>query len=63
MAYNPTNRIRNINKIIAVYAEHKQYDVPDTRIVKNIFPKHGIHISYRSWMNIKNMRQKNLNVQ
>jgi len=62
MAYNPANRLRNIKEILAVYVNEKHSDLPDTRIVKQIFPKYGIHISYRTWMTIKAMKQKDLNV-
>lgn len=39
--------------MVAVYNQHKQYDVPDTHIVRHVFPKHNIFISYRTWMVIK----------
>ena len=53
MAYNKTNYYKRARFIIATYNEHKNEDVPDTKIVASIFPKHGINISYRQWMNLK----------
>lgn len=53
MAYNRNNHLKRIASIVAVYNNHKNDDVPDTAIVRNIFPKHNIHISYRTWMYIK----------
>ncbi|HMR84800.1 MAG TPA: hypothetical protein PKE30_16760 [Niabella sp.] len=53
MAYNRNNHLRRINAIVAVYQKEKHHDVPDTFIVAKIFPKHNIHISYRTWMYIK----------
>ena len=60
MAYNNRNRIKQIREILRVYYSEKQEHIPDTRMVKQIFPKHGIHISYRSWMNIKGMNVNEL---
>lgn len=57
MAYNRDNYLKRINSIIGVYNEYKESDIPDTRIVAKHFPKHGIFISYRSWMYIKNMKK------
>jgi len=55
MAYNRRNYLKNVSYIISVYNEVKQYDIPDTHILRHEFPKHGIFISYRTWMNIKNL--------
>lgn len=41
---------------MGVYKSVKETDVPDTRILRSHFPKHGIFISYRQWMNIKGMK-------
>lgn len=60
MAYHNQNRLRRIAHIIAVYNSLKEYDVPDSRIVSQEFPKHNIYISYRSWMDIKNMKMSDL---
>lgn len=57
MAYNNRNRLRYTEYIIKVYNEVKQPDIPDSFIIRNIFPKHNIYISYRKWMNIKNMKR------
>ena len=56
MAYNPRNKLREFRRIIAIYNQVKQDDIPDTRIVSQIFPKHGIFISYRKWVYIKGMK-------
>lgn len=56
MAYHNRNRLKRIEYIIKVYNEVKKPDIPDSFIVRNIFPKHHIYISYRLWMNIKNMK-------
>lgn len=53
MAYNKKNYFKRLQFIVSVYNEAKYPDVPDTKIVSRIFPKHGINISYRQWMNIK----------
>jgi hypothetical protein len=53
MAYTRHNYIKWIRSIVSIYNQHKEYDVPDTQIVKNIFPKHNIFISYRTWVRIK----------
>ncbi|WP_346236141.1 hypothetical protein ABDK00_016960 [Niabella insulamsoli] len=53
MAYTRQNYIKKLRYIVGVYNEHKHHDVPDTHIVRHIFPKHNIFLSYRAWMNIK----------
>jgi hypothetical protein len=53
MAYNKTNYYKRARFIISVYNDAKNDDVPDTKIVSKVFPKYGIDISYRQWMNIK----------
>lgn len=55
MAYNRKNYLKRARYIIDIYKAHKQSDVPDSRIVRTVFPKYNIHISYRQWMNIKGM--------
>lgn len=55
MAYNRNNYYKTASYIISIYNEAKQPDVPDTTIVRNVFPKHNIHITYRQWMNIKGL--------
>jgi len=60
MAYNRRNYLKNALFIFSVYRKIKEHDVPDTYILKNEFPKHGIFISYRTWMNIKNLYIKDL---
>lgn len=53
MAYNKQNYYKRLRFIIQVYKAAKNPDIPDTKIVSKVFPKHGIDISYRQWMNIK----------
>lgn len=60
MAYNNTNHLRKTRFIVDTYVSIKNEDIPDTYILKNEFPKHGIYISYRTWMNIKNMKNNQL---
>lgn len=55
MAYNRSNYIKRARHIIDIYNAHKHEDIPDSRIVRNIFPKYNIFITYRQWMNIKGM--------
>lgn len=54
MAYNSNNHTKTVDHILSTYQSVKHYDVPDTYIVRCIFPKHNIFISYRKWMGIKN---------
>lgn len=56
MAYNRKNYVLNVQRIVAIYNQLKELDKPDTRIVLHEFPKYGIYISYRQWMNIKGMK-------
>lgn len=55
MAYNRKNYIIRAQYIVSVYNAYKYEDVPDSYIVRVHFPKHQIFITYRQWMNIKNM--------
>ncbi len=55
MAYNKKNYNKRAHFIIEVYKAAKHADVPDSKIVRTIFPKHNIFLSYRQWMNIKGM--------
>ncbi len=56
VAYTRDNHLKRVAHIISVYKEVKEDDIPDSRIVRHIFPQYKIFISYRQWMNIKNMR-------
>lgn len=56
MAYNRSNKQKEINHIINVYQQVKQPDIPDTFILRNIFPKHNIFISLRTWVNYKGLK-------
>lgn len=56
VAYTRDNHLKKVAHIISVYKELKEEDIPDTRIVRSLFPQRNIFISYRQWMNIKNMR-------
>jgi hypothetical protein len=60
MAYSRENYLRGVRFIVDVYNMIKQHDIPDTKILKYEFPKHGIFISYRTWMDIKNMKTTEL---
>jgi hypothetical protein len=53
MAYNRDNYLKRISSILKVYNDHKEADKPDSFILRTVFPKHNIFISYRTWMNIK----------
>lgn len=48
--------MRHIRHIVATYNRLKNADQPDTYIIRVLFPKENIYISYRTWMNIKNMK-------
>lgn len=63
MAYNRHNYMKSIGYIVALYHEVKEHDVPDTYILRHVFPKHGIFMSYRKWMYIKNMRSNEYSAQ
>jgi hypothetical protein len=56
MAYNKGNYMRHLRHIVATYHRLKNEDIPDTYVVRVLFPKENIFISYRTWMNIKNMK-------
>jgi len=56
MAYNRNNYLKQVQYIMEVYKNVKEHDVPDTRIVANIF-----FISYSTWKNIKGMRPSEYN--
>jgi hypothetical protein len=60
MAYNSKNKHRQYLRIIEIYQEHKQQDIPDTFIVRSVFPKHNIFISYRTWNSIKGKKPSDL---
>lgn len=54
MAYHRGYYLKRAAFIISVYNMYKAQGILfDTKIVKDYFPKHGIHITYRQWMNIK----------
>lgn len=56
MPYVRDNYCKRAQYIREVYFKVKEDDIPDTRIVRSVFPRYNIWISYRQWMNIKNMR-------
>lgn len=58
MAYTTGNREKYLQHVFEVYDSVKHYDVPDTFIVRNIFPKHNIYMSYVTWMLMKAKRDK-----
>lgn len=54
MAYNRENYLKKAAFIVSVYNMYKDQGIMhDTKIIREHFPKHGIHIKYRQWMNIK----------
>lgn len=56
MAYNSLNHKKQVHRIVELYKKAKESDIPDTRIVSQFFPKHGVFISYRTWMGYKSMK-------
>lgn len=58
MVYNRNNYLKQVKQIIDIYSRIKKSHVPDTYIVRVEFPKYGIFISYRKWMNIKGLKKK-----
>jgi len=56
MAYVRDNYIKKAQFIREVYLSVKEEDIPDTRIVRHVFPKFNIFLNYRQWMNIKSMK-------
>lgn len=56
MAYNNKNHLKRVRYIIDIYKLVKEIDKPDTFILRVVFPKYHIHISYRTWMVYKNMK-------
>ena len=62
MAYNARNKHRHYRYIVDVYSQLKQEDITDTFIIRVEFPKRGIFISYRTWMNIKGKKPSELNI-
>lgn len=56
MAYHRRNYLKKVEHIMQVYRDAKERDVPDTRILRTVFPENKIYISYRQWMNIKGMK-------
>jgi len=60
MAYTNENHKKRVRYILRVYQEHKHHDVTDTFILKNVFPKFNIYLSYRQWMNYKNIKINDL---
>ena len=60
MAYNRKNKAKEFKRILQIYTEVKQEDITDTYIVRVVFPKHGIYISYRKWMSVKGLKPSEL---
>lgn len=60
MAYNKANKIEQYRRILEVYNQVKQTDIPDTQIIRHTFPKYGIFISYRTFVTIKGMKPSEL---
>lgn len=57
MAYRRDNHLKHVKSVIALYHSLKKPHLPDTRIVRIEFPKHGIFISYSTWKNYKGMKK------
>lgn len=60
MAYNSKNKNKQRKFILEVYNRIKQEDIPDTRIVNNLFKEYGIFISRRTWVTIKGLKPSEL---
>ena len=60
MSYTHELRLKRAAYVFKVYEHVKQYDIPDTQLVNNVFPKYGIFISYSAFMRIKGMSRKGL---
>lgn len=60
MAYNRNNYLVQVKRILTIYNAEKKEHIPDTYIVRVVFPKHNINISYRTWVNIKGLRPSDL---
>lgn len=56
MAYNRANQQKRINYILSIYKAAKEADKPDTFIVRHVFPKYNIFISYRTLMYYKGLK-------
>lgn len=56
MAFNKDFHRQRVARIMEVYNSVKEQDIPDTFILRNIFPKHGIYISRRTFINYKGMK-------
>lgn len=56
MAISQDNFNKRVKFIVHVYQEAKERDIPDTRILRVVFPSKGIFISYRQWMRIKALK-------
>lgn len=55
-------KAKQYQRIIEVYKDSKQADIPDTFNVNKVFPKFYIFISYRQWMRIKDLKPSELQV-
>ncbi|RQO78096.1 hypothetical protein DBR40_09100 [Pedobacter sp. KBW01] len=56
MAYNRNNHLKRVESVVNLYHQVKEQDVPDTYILRVVFPKHNIFISRRTWVNYKGMK-------
>jgi len=63
MAYTRTNHLKKVASIIDLYNQVKEPDIPDTYILRVIFPKHNIFISRRTWVGYKGMKPSEYNQQ
>ncbi|SUJ26431.1 Uncharacterised protein [Sphingobacterium spiritivorum] len=56
MAYNRNNHLKKVASIIDLYNQVKEPDIPDTYILRVVFPKYNIFISRRTWVGYKGMK-------
>lgn len=56
MSFSKEFHKQRIARVMEVYNTVKETDIPDTYIIRCIFPKHGIFISRRTFINYKAMK-------
>lgn len=63
MAYTRNNHLKRVASIVDLYNRVKEPDIPDTYILRVIFPKHNIFICRRTWIGYKGMKPSEYNQQ
>jgi hypothetical protein len=53
-----SNKQKYREHVMNIYAQVKQEDIADSYIVRIIFPKHHIYVSYNTFMRIKHPQGK-----